>query len=623
MSSLRSASAPRHRFAALLLATALSPLALPLLPDHGGRIGIVSAAARENLKIDRIEIPVKNGAVILSDISATGSTLSRAEFEALLRTDSLNGLVDRLQKLDAEKIAIGSFEWRFKDASQDMVTTYQGLEMTGIRGGMFDFVSMTGGKQVAKILGSDKKIVSNSEGVFGKMTIEKFDATGIARWLTEADPTGKAPMKQLHGRYEIGAMNVKSDDVTVEIGPSYATGFHARLPRQPISGIIALAGEAGANPKDNARNLKFLAATLDAYSSFQFGEGGLGGMKISGKDRKSGQDFTATLGKMTFNGGAKASFVANDFEVKASDGGFRAKKFGMEGDAYAVIITALEKIMGAEAGKGAAPAEVEEVRKLIAEAAKDIAPKDIAFRIEGIDGDFPPAKNAKNKDRVKFSMNAFEARMGGFVGAVPSRLDYSLSALKIPVPADSTDQGIRTLRELGLDVLDLSARIKGTWDEAKTRFVVDDINAELGKFGRVGLKGEFGNIPRTLFEKPQESWMFVLMGGNVQNISLAIDNKGGIEKLIAKAAADQKAPPEQFKMQLSAIAPALIGAYLAGHPDGPALADAITNFIRMPGTLNITARADSPSGISMADFTASGGNPGILLKKVKIEAVAK
>jgi hypothetical protein len=221
------------------------------------------------------------------------------------------------------------------------------------------------------------------------------------------------------------------------------------------------------------------------------------------------------------------------------------------------------------------------------------------------------------------ALGAFDARMGGFVGTVPTRIDYALSGFRMPVPVDSKDQGLQTLRELGIDVIDLSMKVKGTWDEAKTRFIVDDVNADMGKMAKIGLKAEIGNIPRPIFESPMTAWTYTLLGANAQSLSFGIENRGGIDKLIAKTAKDQKKTPEQFKMELSAIAPAMIGMYLGGHPDGPALSDALTKFVRTPGTLTITLRAKTPGGLTAMELMAAGENPGALLQKLKIEAEAK
>lgn len=172
-------------------------------------------------------------------------------------------------------------------------------------------------------------------------------------------------------------------------------------------------------------------------------------------------------------------------------------------------------------------------------------------------------------------------------------------------------------------MLDLSAQIKGTWDEGKARFVVNDIMADMGKFGRVSLKGELGNIPRPLFENPVQNWPVALMGGNVQTVTLTVDNKGGFEKMMIRTAGEQGKSVDQLKLELSGMAPMMIGAFMGGHPDGSALADALTKFIRSPGSLSVTAASNVPTGITVMDFSAASANPAVLLQKLKITASAK
>ena len=62
---------------------------------------------------------------------------------------------------------------------------------------------------------------------------------------------------------------------------------------------------------------------------------------------------------------------------------------------------------------------------------------------------------------------------------------------------------------------------------------------------------------------------------------------------------------------------------MGGHPDGSALADALTKFIRSPGSLSVTAASNVPTGITVMDFSAASANPAVLLQKLKITASAK
>lgn len=614
----------RRRLAALLVATALAPAALPLLPDTGMRMGITQAFAKENVTIDKLDVSTKTGVVTLSGISITGSTLPRGEIESLLKAGTIVGLAAKLEKLDADRIAVGSIEWRMRTALQDAVTIYEGFEATGIKAGVMDRVTAKGGRQTMKNKVAEK--TQTAETTFGRFAAEKVDVTGLFRWLSEADPTGKAPMKQLHGRYELDSMDMKFDEGNLHVGRMTFDGFKARLAKVAPNEIFSLTENAEAKKDDKVANLKMLAYFLNVYASFEIGAGAMDGFRFSGKDKSTGGVVNVTGGKISFTGGANAETTVNDVEVKAQDGFFKMKKAGFQGDLYSLLlIGGKEVIIAAPASKSSPEQEKAEaeIKKLVVEAAGDQKIKDVGFGIEGIDGDFPPGKDAKSKDRVKIALASFKATMGSFVNLTPTKLDYTLNNLTMPVPANSSDQGIRTLREFGIDVLDLSAQIKGAWDEGKARFVVNDIMADMGKFGRVSLKGELGNIPRPLFENPVQNWPIVMMGGNIQTLTLTVDNKGGFEKMMTRTAGEQGKSVDQLKLELSGMAPMMIGAFMGGHPDGSALADALTKFIRAPGSLSVTAAANVPTGITVMDFSAASSNPAVLLQKLKITASAK
>lgn len=614
----------RRRLAALLVATALAPAALPLLPDTGMRIGITQAFAKENITIDKLEVSTKTGVVTLSGLSITGSTLPRSEIESLLKASTIVGLAEKLEKLDADRIAVGSIEWRMRTALQDAVTVYEGFEATGIKAGAMDRVTVKGGRQTMKNKVAEK--TQTAETTFGRFAVEKLDMAGLFRWASEADPTGKAPMKQLHGRYELESMDMKFDEGNLHFGRMTFDGFKARLAKVAPNEIFSLIENVQDKKDDKVANLKMLAYFLNVYSSFEIGAGGMDGFQFSGKDKSTGGAVNVTGGKISFTGGANAETSVNNIEVKAQDGYFKMKKAGFQGDLYSLLlIGGKEVLFAAPAGKSSPEQEKAEaeVKKLVIEAAGDQKIKDVGFGIEGVDGDFPPGKDAKSKDRVKIALTSFKATMGSFVNLTPTKLDYTLNNLTMPVPANSADQGIRTLREFGIDVLDLSAQIKGAWDEGKARFVVNDIMADMGKFGRVSLKGELGNIPRPLFENPVQNWPVALMGGNIQTLTLTVDNKGGFEKMMARTAGEQGKSIDQLKLELSGMAPMMIGAFMGGHPDGSSLADALTKFIRAPGSLSVTAAANVPTGITVMDFSAASSNPAVLLQKLKITASAK
>ncbi|OYU50027.1 MAG: hypothetical protein CFE31_00205 [Rhizobiales bacterium PAR1] len=642
-----SSSRARRRLAALLMATALAPVTLSLIPDSHGRFGIVRAFAKENITIDKIDLPNVAGGVTLTGLSITGSTLARAELEALLKSTGIAGLADKLEKFDADRIAIASVEWRMKSPKQEMTTVYEGFEATNIKAGAIERLVMKGGRQSGKMKAGEK--MQNTETLIGKLSMETIDLAGLFRWMGTSDPTGKAPMKVLHGRYDLESMDIKMEDATVHIGRMTAAGFKARLAKQAPSDIIDIAVESSIKSEDSDNGMKMLSYFLNVYPSFEFGGGEVEGARVVAKDKATGVTFNGGMGKITFAGGAAPLFSVSDIVFKASDpagkedGGFSIKKVAQQGDIYALMMLGMKEVFtaapDAKGAKKSAEAQRAEaaLRQSVTEAAKGLTIKDFGFKLEGIDADFPPAKDTAAKsgnakaggkeapagDRVKLKLASFDATIASFVNLSPTRVDFVLSNLAVPLPSKSTDPGVASLKAFGIDTVDLSARIKATWDEGKSRFMIDDIMADMGKFGKVSLKGELGGIQRPLFENPVQNWPVTLMGGNVQSVTIDLENKGGFEKVLAQAAADQKKTPEQFKLEMSGMAPMILGSVMGGHADAAALSDAVAKFIRTPGKLHVKASANVPTGVTMMDFAAAQSNPTVLLQKLKFEASAK
>lgn len=613
----------RRRLAALLVATALAPALMPLIPDSGSRFGTVAVMARENVSIDRLEIPTRLGPLVLSGISATGSSLGKGDIEALLTADSAAKAAALLKKFDADSFAIKTIAFTMKIDTQVTDTVYDTFEATGIKGGLIEKLSVRemrqDGTSKSPELGEMKSTMR-----MGKTSIDKLDLAGTFAWVTEAEPTGKAPVKLLHGLYQVESMDMTMGPVALKMGRTSVSGFKARLPRRPFSDILTTIQKLNVDKDDKAAGLQVFASLIDLYSTFEMGEGAVDGMKMSGTDKSSGKDFTATMDKIAFSGGAKAFASVEGIEVKAADGFFRLKKSAFEGDFYGYMLVMLQRAIGMlpEGTSGDAKLEAE-LRKTLDEAASQVASKDVTYRVEGLDVDLPPAANAKSKDRVKLALGSFSTTLGQPVGAVPTKLDMALTGFKMPIPANSTDKGFQNLRDVGLSDIDLSARIKLAWSEPTMKLAVDDVSAELGKFGRVAITGELANVPRQIFENPQQNWPIAMMTANVQKLSVSIENKGGFDKLLEKTAREQNKTADQLKVEISTMAPAMIGAFMSAHPDAAALSEAVGKFGKSLGALSVVARGATPAGLTAADIMTAGSNPPALLKKIRFEASAK
>ena len=626
--SLRRGNA-RHRLAALLVATALSPALMPLLPlDHSGP-GISQALAKENVLIEKIEIPVAFGTITLNQVSVTGSSLSKADIEALFRANSLNGLAAKLETFDADRMAIRSIVMTVKAENNGSTTTYENIEASPIRKGVIEKIVQGSGRFDSKTRHDDKEIVVN--GTMGRVTVDALDRGAGMRWLTEADPTGKAPFKRVHGRYVMDSIKISSGDLfTADIGKIEGDYFEVRPTRRPFGTMYGDLIKAEGKKDDPTTSANVFAALLEFQNSYRFGFVTAAGVKADIKTPEG--NGTLSMGPMTLRGTTDQGMKLEKFELKMPDGFMRIGEIGSKGDVYGVMLTSMARalLLGLDSnGKNGAdkkpmsPESRAALEAAAADASAGLQGKDATVYVAGIEADLPPGKGAKNPERVKFSLGGFESTVGGFIGITPTKLGLGLKKFVMALPATTTDTGIQTLKDIGLEKLDLSAGIAANWTEPGSKLSITDISVDIDKLAKVALKGELAGVPRAFFESPTTNWPMLLSTGNVQRIDIAVADRGGLDKVLAKTAKDQGKTADQFRMELAGIAPAMIAGVLAGHPDAAKLAQAVGTFLQSLKGLDVAAISASPAGITVPEIMAASNNPMMLLPKVKFEASAK
>lgn len=614
-----SASLSRVALAAALgLLASASPLALRHDAHHGIALRAVTAQAAESFAIDKVEVDTKAGKLALQDIRVTGSSLSRSEVEALFKVANVKELAERLAKFDAESIVIGSMRWQQDNEAVKGDTIYEKIQASGIKAGAIARIEFGGAKATSTARAGKQKDIE-TKMTMGRMTLDALDLTAMARWIVDSDPTGAAPMKLIHGTYVIDSMEMSSPVFTARINKVTLSGFKARLPRKPIVDMVGTLSEmqkSDGSPKPEL-SIGTLTDLLDVWTSFEMGDGRIEGMAIGGKDDK-GTAFAATVGPIRFSGGANAGGTSDGIDIRAADGFFKIGGSRFEGDGYGLVFAGLASAaLNGEQGKSAKPEERAKLEAVM----KGMKLRDLLFAFSNVDADLPDSK--AKAERVRFQIAGFETRVGSYVGAIPTTSSVKLTSFKMPVPANSKDEGLKTLRELGLDTLDLSFGIDARWDEPKKTFSLADASVSVLKLAKVGLKGELGNIDKSLFDDPMSNWPLAMTSGTVRNLSISIENAGGLDKLIAKTAKDQKKTPEQLRVEIQTMGPAIIGAFMANHPDAAKLAEALTTFLKTLGSLSLTARAANGDGLNFTDFASASGNPAALLSKLRFDVSAK
>lgn len=584
------------------------------------------APKRYSETIGDYEVPGFLGTVQLKGLRFTNASLTRAEIEAALKGDAA-----LIGKLDAESIAADSATLKYTVGDQTTDTVYEGLEARDIKAGVI-------GRFTAKLTRTastkgDKKL---SEGTVEGITIERFDTPLLMRWLKEGDAEGKSALAPLHGNYTGGRFLLSVDGKQVDIAGFALSGSKVRPARRPVSSIIdslrktAEEAKAAEQAKDGAAKENAKAAEpdlpallidiVDLFDSFELGEGGFNGIKIRIPDSPSGPQ-QVDLARVFMAGGKGAHVGFDGLAATGNEGSFSLGKVDMAGDVTSLMLLGVQKAMRS----GLKPEKPEKEQELRAYIDKRLAERkvpDIVFLMEALKGDFAASKGKANEGRMKFALGKLNITSGDFVGVTPTRIDYTLDKLDVPLDATSKDDAILALREMGMTQLGLDARISASWAEASQSLSLKEISVNVAQLARTAIASQIGNIPRAFFEDPQRNWPSA-MGAAINSLTIDIDNQGGLAKLTDVMARRQGKSGEQMRKEFATIAPMLIAGVLAGHPDSGKVAQALANFINNLNGLKLKVTAAGPNGIVLTDLATAGNNPAEFAQKLRFEIDGK
>ncbi|MCU0819100.1 MAG: hypothetical protein MUF11_07285 [Beijerinckiaceae bacterium] len=557
--------------------------------------------------------------VKLSDLNLINASLPREEIETLLKTTSIAALADGLAKLNADEFTLGSIEVETEIEGQKSLTVYQNFKGGSIVAGVFNRLEVAETRQVGLVPDASQKPMGYTTK-FGLTTVEFIDPVTALRWFIDADPTGNAPFKPIHGPYVLADGEVSMQDFRVEIGRASASGVKLRLPRQPVIAMWpsfeAFMKKQATSP-DEDLPAEVIANMLELYNSFEMGEWQVGAIKGTGKAGPE-QEVTFKLGGMRGQGGAQSGGLIEGIEVSAKDGSLRLGNINWQGDFYKLIFAALGKLVLESDDIDSQPEA--QVARLKAEMERQALP-DIGFGFKGLDIDF----EQKNKpdERIRASVGSFEMRNGAFVGVTPTRIGVKLANFRLPIQPSMKEQVLQQIRAMGIETLDLSFNLDGVWDEAKSTVTFPDISTSVEQVGALAMSFVLGNVPKALFEDPVENWTAVLLTGTAQQATLSLTNRGGFEKGIAQVATQTGKKPEQLRLEIATMAPMLLVMGLADHPDATRVTEAVGNFLKSLGELSVKVRAKDAEGVRLIEFAGAGNDPAALLKRLEIEALGK
>lgn len=238
------------------------------------------------------------------------------------------------------------------------------------------------------------------------------------------------------------------------------------------------------------------------------------------------------------------------------------------------------------------------------------------FTWAGLEVVFPEKKRGKIYSHT-FKIGSVEGETK-YNGNVPTTSVGSFNDMTfIPAAASSAGQGMAAF---GYKQVTLGLTFAGSYDEKAKQYKMTDLTIKGKDTAVLSIAGLFGNIDKSAFLGDKRQRMGALMGGDIDDLKIKVVNNGVLDKALVFFARMKGGNPDAIKQQWAGMAGGMLPMVLGGDADALQSTTAVTDFIKNPKNLSISASGKA-GPVPFASFMQIK-NPMQLFSKLKIEAVA-
>jgi hypothetical protein len=418
-------------------------------------------------------------------------------------------------------------------------------------------------------------------------------------------------MATVYENFNFEGAEVKSDQVTCEIGSITMDEFKARPLKISFAQLMTLAEEMGTDKPSPAAVKSFIGFYTDFLTAFESSPMEFSGFSCNGTDDK-GKPVEVSAGTVSVDGLKPGIYpaisiddinIAADGDGKVALGNFTSKAIDFTN---AIAVVQNETAPLDEAWLQA------NYRKVI--------PGYEGFSLSNAVIDVPD--ESAPGTRIQGSLGEFDLTLGDYLNGIPTTVSTSASDLTVTLPKDSTEDPVKSLVAMGFEKLNMGFSLAAHWEEDNQAIVIDDLTTSADKLGTVSLTGTIGNASPELFSDNLDAATMAAMGLTVKDINIDLEDAGIAGIALASAAKEQGQDVEAFKTALSGMAQGTALAILGGTAEAKGVSEALGAFIGGAPMLSIALAAKDPAGVGMADFMAVQADPTALAKVMTITATA-
>lgn len=219
------------------------------------------------------------------------------------------------------------------------------------------------------------------------------------------------------------------------------------------------------------------------------------------------------------------------------------------------------------------------------EVARAFLPLSFGYEIEGLDMTVPETGRTR--------IGKAEMTVSTTVSPVPTSFHMRNQGIRVPVSTIEDPEAEALFTALGLEEIVLSDETRFYWDEATLDLRLERMMVDIEGLGRAELSAHLANVPKELFEDPENQGQMALVVAQFVDASLTFKDAGLASKGLAHVAEAEGIPENVFREALVAQAVQMT-APIQNEAFTNMVSEAASSFLRNPGELKITMRPAKP-----------------------------
>jgi len=525
---------------------------------------------------------------------------------------------DSLAGLNAKSIFIPEIKLTFSEAvdgsTSDHEVVFKNIALTNVKDGVAQTASMeavTGHMSPNNTDDLDVPI----DMAFGQTTITQFNLGALLNAYGLISPRSDE-MVRVYQDYIVAGGTIDVGPAHCDIGKYQSGEYRARAMKVSYPELMEMAAELENAKKPSPEQIvKMADFYADMLYSFESEPIVFDGISCAGTQDET--SFDISMGKVNvgaMGGGIYPSVAMNDIAIKVTGdenvefklGNFTFKEidFNSTVEAYHQIedISVLDEEWFEANFRAFIP----------------------AFGGMSFANLFADVPNPEGGDRVNVAVESFDVSLSDYINGIPSNISLSTKGVQADIPEGSADGGLKQLRDMGIERLNLGYEITLSWDEAAQAIDIARFMVSGDQLGSIDLSGYIVGATAELFATDPQTAMIAAMGLGVKELDIQLDNQGFVDLALAQAAAEQGAPVEAFQTQISTMANGMIVGLLGGVDQAVDLGSAVSGFLAGDASyVGIEITSKSESGVGMPQIMALQADPASVLEYVDIQTTTE